>query len=1120
MRYLTILLTATLFFIPFIPVRGEITEVGQCDTPGSAHDVFILGDYAYIADGDGGLTVIDISDPEDPEVAGNWDGFAGTFGWIFVIGEVVYLSGQNGLFTLDVSDIENIELLDRYPLRQEWRGVYVVNEIAYLAQQRRGFSLIDVSNPRDLTEISNIDLFDAINTEVVNDLAYVANGSHGLVIIDVSDAENPEIISRIGGMFAWYVQVSGDYAYVCDLGGDSGGLRIIDTSDPEDIEEVGYCHIRRVGDVFVSGDYAFIGQYEERNVYVVDISDSEDPEIAETYETDATTRGVTVVDNYAYIANYNNGLLILDVSDYTLIGPRIGLSEEELDFEDVGLNLSCELPLTITNIGNEDLTVSDISIEGDCFTVDFEDEFTLEPDEEAEITVTFAPEERGEFEGTMTITSDDEENEEVEVALLGVGVGAAIRCYPRTLNFDIVGIDSSEELTLRISSRGLNDLIVSDIANENDVFVADFEGEITIEPARRHELTVTFTPTQGIAYADTLRIASNDPDNEIVYVPMSGRGEGAVIVIIPDMVLFGDVGLNRLADRVITIGNTGELNLNIGEIFVEGAWFSVDLDTVYVVEPDESIDATLTFAPQEVGDFRAMLFISSDDRQREEVIVPLYGTGAGPCIAVDRDTIDFGLLQVNHHDGQFLNIRADGLTDLTVSDVSVEGEYFSTFFEDEVFIELGNRLQLFVTFAPEDDGLFEGTLTITSDDPDNGEVEVFLYGYAHRGVIFDTPESAVGVTVVEDHAYIAGTGYLHIVDIYNREDPVGIMSYNPRGLCVNDVAVDSVYVFIAGGENGLMIVDVSDFDNPQIASEFDTPGYAYSVALNEDYAYIADGESGLRVIDLYDLERLEEVNSVDTPGEARGITISGNYAYIADDVHGLRIIDIANPQEPVEVGYYNTRGWSYDVSVSGDYAYVADERYGMRVIDVSDPENPDEVGFYDTAGNAYGVYISGCHAFLADGVGGLCMFDVSEPENPNLVKTFYTPGTARDVFIAGDYAYVADDESGLLIMDITEFLDVDVAAVNQIPDDFILSPAYPNPFNSTTTFNYALPTPANINLAVYNPLGHRIFTLFQGYRQAGFHTINLNARDLPTGLYFVRLEAYRKVMCGKVMVVK
>jgi len=89
-----------------------------------------------------------------------------------------------------------------------------------------------------------------------------------------------------------------------------------------------------------------------------------------------------------------------------------------------------------------------------------------------------------------------------------------------------------------------------------------------------------------------------------------------------------------------------------------------------------------------------------------------------------------------------------------------------------------------------------------------------------------------------------------------------------------------------------------------------------------------------------------------------------------------------------------------------------------------------------------------------------------------------------------------------------------------MPTEFTLFPAYPNPFNSTTTIRYNLPLPSNVALTIYDPLGNSIVNLFKGYRQAGFHNINMTASDLASGLYFVRLEVGGEIQTQKILLIK
>ncbi len=70
--------------------RKTPTLAGSCDTPDHAHDVFVSGDYAYVADDYSGLQVIDISDPENPTLVSSYDTDRAT--GVFVSSDYAYVA--------------------------------------------------------------------------------------------------------------------------------------------------------------------------------------------------------------------------------------------------------------------------------------------------------------------------------------------------------------------------------------------------------------------------------------------------------------------------------------------------------------------------------------------------------------------------------------------------------------------------------------------------------------------------------------------------------------------------------------------------------------------------------------------------------------------------------------------------------------------------------------------------------------------------------------------------------------------------------------------------------------------------------------------------------------------
>jgi hypothetical protein len=75
------------------------------------------------------------------------------------------------------------------------------------------------------------------------------------------------------------------------------------------------------------------------------------------------------------------------------------------------------------------------------------------------------------------------------------------------------------------------------------------------------------------------------------------------------------------------------------------------------------------------------------------------------------------------------------------------------------------------------------------------------------------------------------------------------------------------------------------------------------------------------------------------------------------------------------------------------------------------------------------------------------------------------------------------------------------------PRDFYLSQNYPNPFNAQTRIEYSLASPSQVNLEIYDILGRRIETLVNEIQQPGVQSVIWDAEDMPSGIYFYRIQA-------------
>ncbi len=88
------------------------------------------------------------------------------------------------------------------------------------------------------------------------------------------------------------------------------------------------------------------------------------------------------------------------------------------------------------------------------------------------------------------------------------------------------------------------------------------------------------------------------------------------------------------------------------------------------------------------------------------------------------------------------------------------------------------------------------------------------------------------------------------------------------------------------------------------------------------------------------------------------------------------------------------------------------------------------------------------------------------------------------------------------------------------PELFSLSPAFPNPFNPTTTLRYAAAAGEQVSLKVFNLQGQEVVTLFEGSATGGEMEAVFDASALASGVYFARLQGEHHTLSQKLVLVK
>ena len=96
----------------------------------------------------------------------------------------------------------------------------------------------------------------------------------------------------------------------------------------------------------------------------------------------------------------------------------------------------------------------------------------------------------------------------------------------------------------------------------------------------------------------------------------------------------------------------------------------------------------------------------------------------------------------------------------------------------------------------------------------------------------------------------------------------------------------------------------------------------------------------------------------------------------------------------------------------------------------------------------------------------------------------------------------------------------DVEEETEMPTEYSISQNYPNPFNPTTKIKFTLPETALTEIIIYDLLGRKIQTLRNKELEAGYHEINIDANNFPSGIYHYRIQSGDFIHTKKMILMK
>jgi len=855
--------------------------------------------------------------------------------------------------------------------------------------------------------------------------------------------------------------------------------------------------------------------------------------------------------------------------------PEVSLSFTSYDFGFVAIGLDMYATLGISNVGDADLTVTDLPI--DQFLGGFSIEpsvtlpFTVVQGTTEQIDIHFTPFNFVPYTGTLHVMSDDPVNPDVSVNLEGFGIYAIqkVAVSTNSINFGSVWVGAGDGLTGRpfeIYNQGAVPLQLYSLTFDNPAFYATGFEPGALASMDTLRVTVYFEPEAATSYNGTMSLETNDPDVSTVDVALSGQGTAA--------------------------------NFNQGEMIWQ----------YEVTEPATFMGFNaITYIEDTNGDGVADVLAANDNY----LTYCLNGQAAGSgdvfhTFDTGWDPMRTGPVEYERGLTAAPDLNNDGVADYVIGTGGGSRSVFAVSGSDGAQIwsfdthnyggEGGWIYEVTCEFDWNQDSIWDVLAAVGGPQGSSDPKSVFLLDGTNGNVIW---RAALGQTVYSVRMLgntnydllpevVCGTspgGSTYFVKMLNGFDGHELWSTQVDNVVfslnrIEDLDNDGIYevvaaaasggVYALSGINGNIIWHVpSTGINYYLEVTGDLNGNGYDDVLVTSVSgtfYAYDGLTGATIWALPLNGNVLSLSSTpDFTGDGIKDACCGTLGYTFFAVSGADGGIVFSHQMSHAVDAVH---WLPDVDGNGGCELLAGTRDGIvscfsagalaspAISLTMTPLNPPiqipglggEFDFnllvenMETGPTTFDGWIM---VTLPNGtqygpVLGPLTLTLPGSMQIDRDRTQAVPGSAP----AGDYIYTGyvgqypdviwDQDSfpfekfvgdGGVAGSIDDWLNdgepFEVADdLTQKVESYELISAFPNPFNPTTAISIQLSAFGYVNLSVYDVAGRKVATLVDGYRDAGAHEVTFDGSGLASGIYLYKLKTDQHQVMGKIVLMK
>ncbi|PCJ16490.1 MAG: hypothetical protein COB02_16015 [Candidatus Cloacimonadota bacterium] len=295
----------------------------------------------------------------------------------------------------------------------------------------------------------------------------------------------------------------------------------------------------------------------------------------------------------------------------------------------------------------------------------------------------------------------------------------------------------------------------------------------------------------------------------------------------------------------------------------------------------------------------------------------------------------------------------------------------------------------------------------------------------------DTLGTAVDIVLSQNGnlAYIADGDFgLQIIDISISNSPIVIGTLNTHVYALSIVlSNDGTKIYLASAKNGMIVIDVVNPINPKLIGFIDTGSFTRDIILspNGKNIFVADLQQGLQVVDLATNTILARLD-LEAPNKL-AVSKNGKTLYIADKKNGFIIVNVESVSSPSVISTlaYNEISHGLDVvALSNDETkvFVAKHNGDFKVVDVSDSLKPTFLGTIESYGSV-GIIVSNNNekAYMIKRGIDIQVINISDSNNLVNISNIKIIGNAYALAFSNNETlmYIASDKFGLQIIDMS-----------------------------------------------------------------------------------------------------